>query len=365
MKILYITNGVHGSGGLERVLSVKSSYMADKLGYMVSVLTLNSLNQSFFYPFSPKVTFYDVSAVGTIFRKISDYVKGVQSIITKVNPDVICVCDDGLKGFFIPLILGFSKPIIYERHVSKEIEMHQDFSSFQKYKVKAKWQLMELLAKNFTSFIVLTEANKKEWTSLKNIKVIANPLSFYPEQSSTLENKNVIAVGKHSYQKGYDMLLKSWQLVIEKHPSWRLAIYGKKEDEIGLEKLADQLNIQSTISFHDPEKDIENKYLESSIYVMSSRYEGFGMVLIEAMACGLPCVSFNCNHGPADIIIDEVDGFLVEKQNYKALAAKINDLIDDDKLRKVMGRKAKQNVKRYLPTNILRQWDELFKELVR
>lgn len=115
--------------------------------------------------------------------------------------------------------------------------------------------------------------------------------------------------------------------------------------------------------FFEPEKNILSKYLQSSIYVMSSRFEGFGMVLIEAMACGVPCVSFDCPFGPSDIIKNNEDGFIVENGNSEALAEKLNLVIEDDSLRKDFGVNAKQNVKRFLPEIILKQWVELFKEV--
>jgi glycosyltransferase involved in cell wall biosynthesis len=365
MKLLYITNGINGSGGLERVLSIKVSYLVEKYNYDVTILSLNNNHKIPFYDFSTKIKMLSISVSGNLFNYIKSYKRGIQQIVSQVNPDIILVCDDGLKGFFIPSIIGKTKPIIYERHVSKEIEMHHSYSFFKIIIIKGKWFLMEFLAKRFNAFVVLTEGNKKEWTSLKNMKVISNPLSFYPEESNSLENRKVIAVGKQSYQKGYDLLLKAWKLVVDKYPNWHLDIYGKKEVASDLENLAQKLNIDTTISFHNPEKDIQQKYLESSIYVMSSRYEGFGMVLIEAMACGVPCVSFNCNYGPSDIITDGIDGYVVEKQDCIALAAKIITLIEDENLRKEMGLKAKANVKGYLAINILNQWDDLFKNLLK
>lgn len=363
MKLLYITNAINGAGGLERVLSVKATYLAEHYGYTVSILCLNDSEKNPFYTFSDKIKTYSIAVTGNPIQYLLAYKKGIQQVVRQVQPDVISVCDDGLKGFFIPQILATKIPVIYERHVSKEIEMHHDFSFLKKRSIKIKWFLMELLAKKFNAFIVLTEGNKKEWTSLKNINIISNPLSFYPNNSSNLINRKVIAVGKQSYQKGYDLLLKAWKLVIDKYPNWHLDIYGKKEVAMGLEQLAIKLNIDNEISFYDPEKNIQQKYLESSIYVMSSRYEGFGMVLIEAMACGLPCVSFDCNYGPSDIITDGVDGYVVVKQNYEALANKIIMLIENEGLHKEMGMKAKENVKRYLPEHIMKQWDTLFKTL--
>jgi glycosyltransferase involved in cell wall biosynthesis len=363
MKLLYITNGINGAGGLERVLSVKASYLAEQYGYEVSILSLNDNHLLPFYAFSDKIKMLSIEVVGNPLQYARSYRKGIKKIVAQVQPDVISVCDDGLKGFFIPTLLRNKIPVIYERHVSKEIEMNHDFSWVKKVITRAKWMMMEKLATSFDKFILLTEGNTKEWLSLNNIGVMPNPLSFYPERSSSLLNKKVIAVGKQGYQKGYDLLLPAWKLVVDQHPEWQLEIYGKKEAAQGLELLAEELGITKNIAFFDPEKNIEQKYLESSIYVMSSRFEGFGMVLIEAMACGLPCVSFDCNYGPSDIIYNGVDGFVVPKEDAKSLASKIIILIENETLRLQMGQQAKENVKRFLPESIVSQWDKLFKSL--
>lgn len=360
MKLLYITNGVNGSGGLERVLSIKASYLVDKLGYEVTILGLNQGCSNLFYDFSDRIKFEEIEVSGNPFSYIKKYIYGIKNTIKKINPDVIIVCDDGLKAFFLPTILGNAKPIIYERHVSKNIEIGKDFGIFKLIIAKTKMKIMEVLGSTFTKFIVLTNENTKEW-NLKNLQIISNPLSFYPNESASLKNKKVIAVGKQSYQKGYDRLLLSWQKVIAKNPDWQLEIYGKKDSSQGFENLAKELNIESSVTFFDAEKNILPKYLDSSIYVMSSRFEGFGMVLIEAMACGIPCVSFDCPFGPSDIIQNDVDGFLVENDNTNELANRLNQLIEDENLRLKMGMNAKENVKRFLPETIMNQWDDLFK----
>lgn len=363
IKLLYITNGINGSGGLERVLSVKASYLAESFGYEVTIITLNEKHPNSFYTFSPKVTLRSITVAGNSIAYMKNYVKSIKTVVNELCPDIISVCDDGLKGFFVPKILNANIPIIYERHVSKEIEINHNCSFWKKIIVKLKWKLMNHLGSSFSKFVVLTNGNLNEWESLKNVRVIPNPLSFYPETSSVLINKKVIAVGKQSYQKGYDLLLKSWALVSNEFSDWQLEIYGKKELDDKLEILAKSLDIQDNIAFYEPEKNIQEKYLESSIFVMSSRYEGFGMVLIEAMACGLPCVSFNCNYGPSDIIENEVDGIVVPKGNTQQLAEALSQLIKNIELRNQMGFNAKENVKRYLPENVLAKWDQLFKEL--
>lgn len=363
MRLLYITNGVNGAGGLERVLSIKASYLADYYNYEVSILSLNDNHLYPFYTFSNKIKMLSISVSGNPLQYFLSYKKGIQEMVRQLKPDVIAVCDDGLKAFFIPKLLGSKIPIIYERHVSKEIEMNEGFSAFKKIIIKSKWKLMEELGSNFSRFIVLTNGNTNEWKSLKNVAVIPNPLSFYPSTSSSLQNKKVIAVGKQGYQKGYDRLLNSWQLVNEKFPDWQLEIYGTIAPEFELQQLAQELGIDQSVFFFSPEKDIQSKYLDSSVYVMSSRYEGFGMVLIEAMACGIPCVSFDCNYGPSDIIENDVDGFVVTNGDCDSLASRIIELISDEALRITMGTKAKENVKRFLPETIVQQWDELFKAI--
>ncbi len=364
MKLLYITNGINGAGGLERVLSVKASYLAEHFNYEVTILSLNNNHFDPFYEFSKKIKFVSINVSGNAIQYISAYIKGIREQVNTVQPDIICVCDDGLKGFLIPQFLRTKAPIIYERHVSKEIELSENSHSIKKITVKLKWLLMRLLAPSFDKFIVLTKGNVQEWKSLKNLHIIPNLLSFNPNQSSSLQNRKVIAVGKQGYQKGYDLLLKAWKLVYEKHPDWELEIYGTIAAEYKLQELANAIGIEDVIHFYAPVKDIQTKYLDASIYVMSSRFEGFGMVLIEAMASGLPCVSFDCPHGPADIINQGEDGILVPNGDFNQLANVLIELIEKEVLRKDMGAKAKENVKRYLPEHIMPLWDHLFQQLI-
>lgn len=340
------------------MLSVKASILAEQFGYEVGILVLNRADQNPFYNFSKEIKFYSIDVGGNPLAYIKAYKSGIQKVVDEFKPDVISVCDDGLKGFFIPKFLKTTARIIYERHVSKLIEADEKDGIAKKTIIRIKWFLMERLAANFKYFVVLTDGNKNEWPKLKNLKVVSNPLSFSTDESSTLENKIVICVGKISYQKGQDILQNIWKTIHKKFPDWELHLYGKEKVWF-----MDTQNLSNNICWFPPEKNIQQKYMESSIYVMPSRFEGFGMVLIEAMECGLPCVSFDCNWGPSDIIKEGEDGFLVEKENTDQFAEKLMRLMADSDLRKEMGKKAKKNVKRFAAIEVVKIWDELFKNL--
>ena len=363
MKLLYITNGITGSGGLERVLSVKASILAEQFGYEVHIVTLNEEGQQAFFEFSPKIIRHSITIGGNPFRYIITYKNRIRQKVKEIDPDVISVCDDGLKGFFLPRILGNKVPMVYERHVSKLIENTQGQKGVGRLVSSTKFALMNFLAKSFDRFVVLTEGNIREW-NLQNITVIPNPLPFYPAEPSALQNKKVIAVGKQSYQKAYDLLLCSWSQLPSSFSDWELHIYGKKDESLQLSTLAEELGIAAQVFFHNPTKDIEAQFLESSVFVLSSRFEGFGMVIIEAMASGLPVVSFDCPYGPSDIITHDIDGFLAENGNTEDLAKYLSLLMGDIGLRKHFGTQGRETAKYYLPEVIVKRWDQLFTQLV-
>ncbi len=224
--------------------------------------------------------------------------------------------------------------------------------------------LYKLISK-CSALVTLTQNDALSWKNLKKTVVIPNVLSYYPLKIKyNPSSRKIITVGRLSEEKGYDLLIRSWRLVHQKHPEWSLEIYGSgKEKETLLRDLI-EYKIEKSVAIHEPINYIYKKYMESSFFVMSSRYEGFGLVLAEAMSCGIPCVSFNCPHGPSEIIKNGEDGILVEAMNIEMLANKICFMIENEDIRKQMSIKARENVKRFLAENIMPKWVELFNTLL-
>ena len=192
--------------------------------------------------------------------------------------------------------------------------------------------------------------------------VIPNPISFFPKTLSDGQAKQVIAVGRYTRQKGFDLLIQAWKIVNGRHPDWQLNIYGPGNRE-EYQHMVEVLHLSGAIHCNEASPDIYARYAEHSIFVLSSRYEGFGLVIAEAMATGLPAVSFRCPCGPEDIITDHEDGLLVENGNIYNLAEAISYLIVHPEERQQMGKQAVASAQRYREDIIIQQWIQLFDSL--
>lgn len=209
--------------------------------------------------------------------------------------------------------------------------------------------------------VLLTENDRKNYAFCKKTFVIPNSVPQM-EESAACENKILLGVGRYTKQKGFDMLIKAFSLVHEQIPEWKLRIVGRGEDEELLDSLIEVNLLQNKVELVPPTKYIRDEYLRAEIFVLSSRWEGFGLVLAEAKAAGLPSISFKCPEGPADILSDGKDGFLVEPENIEELGKYIVQLARDEKLRKQFGQAAKEGVKRLSPEAVFQSWDGLFND---
>jgi glycosyltransferase involved in cell wall biosynthesis len=363
VKLLYIVPSINNEGGVARVLSAKTNYLIEKWGYEIHILTQNKGNSSLFYFFNPKIILHDMILEGNKVNYFLNYKNELQKYFKQINPDIIIVADNGLKAYFVPFFLDKKIPLVFESHGSKFIvEQKQSENVWSKLKMQFKLFIKEFGAKKYTHFVALSDESLNEW-HITNGVIIANPLCDSPQKLSDQSSKKVIAVGRHVYEKGFDNLLKIWKKVVENYPDWILEIYGKSDEKFELKELAKNLNLTKNVVFYEPVRNINEKYSEASFYLMTSRFEGFGLVLIEAMATGLPCVAYDCPSGPRSIIDNETNGFLIQNNNEKDYINAVQTLIEDNELRIRMGEAAKSVVKKYDIDKIMQRWNQFFMEI--
>ena len=377
MKIFYIYTALLTKGGADRVITEKANWLAEH-GYEVGIITDTQMGRQPIFPLSPKVKLHDLAIdfsqeyghslpirIWWYFKLMGKYKKELKDYLYKEKPDIVISTLGRDLDFLTTINDGSIK--IGESHIARLYSrnfhlLEQKGGVFKLLAKYGRWK-QERCTKKLDALVLLTKQDADSWQGTTKTYVIPNSLPFYPQESSTCENKRAICVGRLSEQKGMEYLIEAWSYVHKNHPDWKLDIYGYGELKEEMTRSIATLDLTDVISINEPTNEIIQKYLESSIYIMSSRFEGFGMVLLEAMACGVPCISFDCPYGPADIIRNGEDGFLVEHLNTRALANSICQLIEQPELRKQFGEKAKKNIIRYSKDNVMKQWTELFNEL--
>lgn len=363
MKLLYITPYVEGVGGVPRVLSVKTNYLIEKWNYDISILATNSGTTDTFYDFNKKIDFYSEKAKGKNFVYLYNYSKLINKYIELIKPDIVIVCDNGFKGYCVPFLLSKNIKTIFENHATKYI-IDKKETLISRFLNAVKFKFYNICVSKYHKCVILVKESKKEFTS-NNLVLIPNALWFSTDKKSELKNKNVIAIGRHSYEKGFDRMLDLWKKTIVNYPDWTLNIYGKPNPVIDLENYAKKIGIEKNVSFYGNFDEIIDKYLEGSIYIMTSHYEGFGMVLIEAMAFGLPVIAYDCPVGPSSVITNNIDGYLIENGNEAQFIEKLSALIENQDLRKQLGQNGPKSVLRFDIETIMNQWKSLFEEIVK
>lgn len=306
LKIAYITPQLYTADGVARVLTMKANYFAENFNYDITIILTEGKDKPLFYQLSDKIHVINldlnfeeiwhlsfVNKAMIYMKKQHKYKYLLTKELMQLRPDITVTLLRREINFINDIKDGSKK--IGEMHILRShfrnFEKNQTnafkelFSKYWNYRLIGKLKQLERM-------IVLTEKDCKAWTELDNVIAIPNPLPFTPKTVSPLTEKRVIAVGRYYQEKGFDLLLESWAKIYKTHPEWRLEIFGDG-DKAMYEEIRDKLGIPvSSCRLNGRTNAIEQEYINSSIFVCSSRFEGFGMVLVEAMACGLGVVSF-------------------------------------------------------------------------
>ena len=374
MRIAYLIAGTYNSGGMERVLANKANYLVAH-GYEVIIITTDQRGQKPFFPLDQRIKCYDLGINyeenngKSFFNKVLHYPfkqwrhkKRLSELLNKLHADVVVsmFCND---ASILPHIKDGSKKVL-EVHFSRFKRLQYGRKGLWKWADKWRSNNDLKVVSRFDRFVVLTKEDKVYWGNLHNIQVIPNARTFAFEKPAELTNKTVMAVGRYDFQKGFERLIAAWAKVCSKVDDWKLEIIGdgalrdKMLQQIEGNGLSDRVVLKKL-----PAAQMKDAYMNTSIFALSSRFEGLPMVLLEAQAAGVPIVSFACKCGPKDLIEDGINGFLVEEGDIEGLAKGLIRLIEDEELRKKMGKAAYQNSEQYTENAIMKHWIDLFQNL--
>lgn len=373
MKIIYCTHSTCNPGGMERVLLNKVTYLSQLPGWEVAVVTTDQNQRPPFYPFPEKVRMTDLGInysednekgawkkITGYLRKRKEHKRKLTALLLKEKPDIVVSLYPS-ESSFIPDIKDGSRKVL-ELHYCKFFRLQYGRKGLLGWIDKLRTRQDEQIVRRFDKFVVLTNEDKGYWGDLPNIEVIPNAAMHVSDAYSDVMNKRVIAVGRLDYQKGFDRLIQAWQLVQHtgKFTDWKLDIFGQGEWREMLQQMIDKAGLQDSLQIHQPTKQIGEEYVKSDMLVMSSNYEGFPMVMIEAMACGLPVVSFDYKCGPKDIIQTGINGLLVPNGDIQALADAMMKVMEDEAYRKMLSLNARKVVDTYSEQAVMSQWIRLF-----
>lgn len=376
MKLIYCIHSICNPGGMERVLYNKVKFLSEQMNYDITIVTTDQHNRPPFYPFPGNVRMTDLGInysednIKGAFGKITGYLKKrkkhkrlLTEILMREKADILVSLYPS-ESSFIPDIKDGSKKVL-EIHYCKFFRLQYGRTGILGLIDRLRTKQDERIVSRFDRFVVLTNEDKGYWGNIPNIVVIPNAAMLVGNKYSDVTEKRVIAVGRLDYQKGFDRLIKAWKMVQQsgRFNDWKLDIFGQGEWKDMLNSMINDYGIAGTASINAPTKQIGDEYAKSSMLVMSSNYEGFPMVMIEAMACGLPVVSFDFKCGPKDIIDDGKNGIIVHDGDIEGLANAMMKLMDNQTLRKTMSENAKKVVDTYSEENVMKQWLDLFASL--
>ena len=376
MKIVFCLNSISEIGGIATVTVTKANALAEISGNEVFICVSDHKENELANRVSSKVKIVDLNIgyyrddwiskwhvlKGIVIKRLK-HKKILHRKLNEIRPDIV-VAVGQCEKYFLPTIKGSAKAIR---------EFHYP-GNYRSLTVRGIWGKMKARLenvydygwkiKNYDRVVVLTEEDKTlNWTNNEKVTVIPNPSTFSSAHLSSLTNKKIITSGRLVYQKNQTSLINAFSKVMKHHPDWTLEIYGEGVLKRALQKEIEAKGLSGNVKLMGEHLNPRELYLDSSIFVLSSKFEGFGLVLVEAMECGVPVVSYDCPCGPKDIITDRVDGFLVPSGNEESLAAKICYLIEHPDERIKMGKAAKVKADNYTASKIATQWMSLFKSL--
>lgn len=377
MKIVYCTNSVCQLGGIEIITIIKANALAEIPGNQVWIVVAN--NKYSFIKRLKKVSVADLAvhyyeedykgywhAIRDLWKKRKLHRKRLELLLNDIEPDVLI--STGMAGKqFLPRLNLKSNPVVlmelhFSRHYGLEIARGWRDLFFARL---GEFYNEKFVYNKYDKIVVLTEAERTgKWASWEKVSVIPNPIYEQAKEYSTGNVKSVITASRLVPVKNIESLINIWQKVNQCHPDWTLQIWGDGPQKQNLREQIDRLGLKDRVFLMGYTSDILAKMSKASLFVFTSRTEGFALAVAEAMSVGLPAVAYNCSGGLRYVLKDGETGFLVPMNDEDAFVEKVCTLIEDEELRKKMGQAALKEAEKYRLDGIISRWMDLFQELL-
>jgi glycosyltransferase involved in cell wall biosynthesis len=366
-EIVRLTLVIHamGSGGAERVVATMANTWAAR-GWEVTLLTFDDGSEPSFYPLDARVSHRPLGVAAAsgglrrAFMSNVDRVKAIRRAIVASRPDAVLSFLDMVNVRVLLATRGLGVPTV----VMEQTDPGQK-------QLAASWKLLRrVLYRRASALVVLSETSRSYFPAAIQAKsaIIPNPIAIEPANPADAlaerEGHTAVAMGRFAPEKGFDLLLDAFARIAGAHPDWRLTIWGDGPLRPQLESLCERLGLTGRVLLPGRTTEPFRELRRADLFVMSSRREGFPLALGEAMACGLPAVSFDCPSGPRQLIRHEVDGLLVPDGDVVALAAAMSRLMADPAERQRLAVRALDVNDRFGADRVLRQWEDLIARLV-
>ena len=356
MKVLILGGNFNNTGGTERVGAMLANGLSEA-GYEIVLASILYGDKPFF-PINDSIKIISLfKTPGRTLYRTPSIIKRLRKLIKQEAIDTLIVVETMSVLFTLPAVVGLPVKHICWEHFNFNNDLGKSGRRIAR----------QLAARYCDSVVTLTERDKEYWLQgthhKSQITAIANPCPFSIQKYAKEENtKIVLAVGRLTYIKGFDMLLEAWIQVNQSMPEWTLKIVGEGEDRAKLTDFIKKNKLTDSVELFGNTDDVGRYYKEAEIFCLSSRFEGFPMVLLETLAFGLPVVSFDCDTGPAEVL-EDTGSILVAPNDVNLLASSLIDLMKDDKKQQNISLKSKQKAEIYQPENIISQWINLIESL--
>lgn len=375
MKIVYCTDSICYLGGIQRITIAKANALAEIDGNEVWIVVTDNKRPTPVLPISEKVHLIDLDVnyyeddwksklhvLKGIFVKRREHQHKLKELLDSIQPNIVISTGTSEKNFLPRLNIASHPAYIREIHFTTNYRQLAANGWFEKLSAwVGDFIDYHIFIRKYDKIVVLTHEDKElHWKNNDKVAVIPNPLTIQHDKRSTLTNKTVITAGRLVAQKKFSSLIRAWAIVHQSHPDWRLEIWGEGNLKAELQRQIDLEGLRENVQLMGYTDDIISKFAEASLFVCSSLFEGFPLVLVEAMSCCLPIVSYACPCGPKDIISEGKDGFLVPRDDEQAMAELIIRLIEHEEKRQQMGAASLEKSKLFYMDIIIQKWIDLF-----